>query len=131
MLFADFDTRKPTKEMLIDARRNAKLTPDTAADICGCHRTTYSRMESGSSKVNVSCFRLIMMVAGWLPAPFEGWSIGQGKLWTPEDVSFEPGEIRAIPYLYAIIADYERELGIPNRQPAVAANVVPFKRKEK
>ncbi|MEW8131490.1 MAG: helix-turn-helix domain-containing protein [Candidatus Thiodiazotropha endolucinida] len=131
MLFADFTTRKPTKEMLIDARENARLTLETAAELCGCHRTTYTRMESGSSKVNVACFRLLMMAAGWLPAPFEGWSIGQGKLWSPEDVSFEPGEIKAIPYLYAIIADYERELGIPNRAPAVAANVVPLRRKKK
>ncbi|MEW8071929.1 MAG: helix-turn-helix domain-containing protein [Candidatus Thiodiazotropha sp.] len=131
MLFADFTTRMPTKEMLVDARKNARLSKETAADLCGCNRSTYTRMESGSSRVNVACFRLIMMMAGWLPTPFEGWSIGQGKLWSPEDVSFEPGEIKAIPYLYAIIADYERELGIPNRQPAVAANVVPLRRKKK
>ncbi|MEW8027429.1 MAG: helix-turn-helix domain-containing protein [Candidatus Thiodiazotropha sp.] len=131
MLFADFMTRKPSKEMLIDARRNARLSSEAAADLCGCHRTTYARMESGSSRVNVACFRLIMTAAGWLPEPFRGWSIGQGKLWTPEDISFEPGEIRSIPYLYAIIADYERELGIPNREPPIAPNVIPFRRYKK
>lgn len=131
MQFVNFDTRTPDKDMLKTARRNARLTPEQAADLCGIHRTTYARMENGSSRVNVACFRLILMHAGWLPGEFEGWSISRGQLWSPEDVSYSPGEIRAIPYLYAIIADYERELGIPNREPPVAPNVVPFKRKEK
>lgn len=129
MLFGDFDTRKPTKEMLKDARKNARLSPEQAAEMCGVHRTTYTRMESGSSRVNIACFRLLLVLAGWLPGDFEGWSIGQDKLWSPEDVSFTPGEIRSIPYLYSIIADYERELGIPNMKPLVSPNVVPFRRK--
>jgi transcriptional regulator with XRE-family HTH domain len=134
-VFADFETRKPTKEMLIDARRNARLSPEQAAEMCGVHRTTYKRMESGSSRVNVTAFRLLLLLSGWLPGEFEGWSIGQGKLWSPEDVSFTPGEIRSIPYLYSIIADYERQLKIgihaPNKKPHIAENVVPFRRKEK
>ncbi|MCU7841815.1 MAG: hypothetical protein KZQ94_20875 [Candidatus Thiodiazotropha sp. (ex Troendleina suluensis)] len=130
MQFADYMTRKPDNKMLQDARHHARLTQSQASDLCGLHRTSYTRQESGQSKVNCACYRLIAMVGGWLIGKdFEGWHIDrQGdKLWSPEDVSFTPGEIRAIPYLYAIIADYERQLDIQRNNTMSPPNVIPFR----
>lgn len=120
--------------MLYDARRNARLTKLQAADLCGIHRTSYERQEKGDSRVNVTVYRLILSRAGWLPAPFEGWSIGQGKLWTPEGVALDPGEIKALPYYYAMIAELKRRLaqleGTPEPKRTtgdIGGNVVPFR----
>ena len=129
MKYGDLTTIKPGPGDLYDARRNARInTTQEAADVCGIHRTSYERQEKGQSRVNVTVFRLLLMRAGWLPDPFEGWSIGQGSLWTPEDVRIDPGEIRALPYLYAMIADLRRRLGErPAPVPAELANVLPFR----
>jgi transcriptional regulator with XRE-family HTH domain len=134
MDFANFDTLRITAAMLYDARRNARLTPAQAADLCGIHRTTYERQENGKSRVNVTVYRLILTRAGWLPAPLEGWSIGQNKLWTPEGVALDPGEIKALPYYYAMIAELKRRLARYEETPEptrttgdIGGNVVPFR----
>ena len=135
MYYADFESTKIDKQMLYSARRNARLTIQEAADLCGIHRTTFERQENGSSKVNTTVFRLLLMRGGWLPDEFEGWKIGQGMLWSPEDVSFSPGEIRSLPYLYALIAELKRELKKANGdntklpEPEIGPNVVPFRKR--
>lgn len=131
MQFADFDTRKPTPEMLYDARRDARMSIDQAAQFCGLHRTSYARQESGQSRVSAACYRLLAMMGGWLPGTaFEGWHIDRDfdKLWSPEDVYFTPGEIRSIPYLYATIRDYEIELRGRHSPVLIGPNVIPFRR---
>jgi hypothetical protein len=105
------------------------LTTQQAADLCGIHRTTYERQEAGKSRVSIAAYRLLLMHGGWLPGEFEGWGIRDNKLWSTEDVGFSPGEIRAIPILYALIAEYEQQLNIPRRQSTEYKNVVPFRRK--
>lgn len=131
MDYADFETKHPGPEDLKNARRSARLTQDEAAKLCGLHRTSYQRQERGESRVNVAAFRLLLMRAGWLPDPFDGWSIGQGALWSPEDVRYEPGEIRALPYLHALIAELKRKLREyeperANEKSHHPANVIPF-----
>lgn len=127
MLYGDFRTTKPDPTELKDARKHARLSLQEAADLCGMHRTTFARQETGESKVSLAAYRLILMHSGWLPDPFDGWSIGQGKLWTPEDVSFSPGQIRAIPIQYALIAEYRRKERLRNNHPEYT-NVIPFRR---
>ena len=107
-------TRKPTAADLAEARWLARLTVPEAADLAGLHRTTYARQENGASRVSLAVYRLFSCRAGDLPDPaFAGWSMGQGQLWTPESWSLSPGEIRAIPYLWALLAEYRRLLSQP------------------
>ena len=41
---------------------------------------------------------------GWM-----GWRFAQGKLWSPEGHGFSAGDIRALPYVHALAAEYIRE----------------------
>lgn len=133
MFYADFETRKPDANMLIEARITAHLTPQEAADLCGCNRTTYRRQETGSSRVNLSCFRLLLMQAGFLPPPWEGWRLHGGLIWSPEGEGFAPGEIRAIPLMNATVAAYQAQQRQDNPPPAIPAgsNVIQFGKREK
>ena len=39
---------------------------------------------------------------------WRGWGFKCGKLYSPEGVEISAGEIRAIPYLRALVAEYKR-----------------------
>ena len=56
--------------------------------------------------------------------PFEGWAINDGLLWTPENVGFSPGEIRAIQYRHALIAELQRQLRDYWRQPKKPQEII-------
>ncbi|MBV2122904.1 MAG: hypothetical protein KUF74_15790 [Candidatus Thiodiazotropha sp. (ex Ctena orbiculata)] len=119
--------------MLIDARITAHLNPQEAADLCGLHRTAYRRQETGSSRVNLSCFRLLLMQAGFLPPPWEGWRLHDGQIWSPEGEGFAPGEIRAIPLMNATVAAYQARQRIEEPPLAIpdTGNIVQFRKREK
>lgn len=120
MFYPDYETTRPDPGMLKDARMNARLSKEEAAQLCGLHRTTYCRQESGDSRVSVTAYRLLLARGGWLPPPFEGWKITQNMLWTPENVGYEPGEIQALPYMHAVIAELSSRLRQYEEQPAPA-----------
>lgn len=115
MSYDAFIDTKPHHESLRIARTRAKLNRNEAAQACGLHRTNYTRQEKGQSRVNLACYRLLLIMGGRLPAPFNGWSINHSALWSPEGVSYSPGEIRALPYLHALIAEQYSELEYPRR----------------
>lgn len=63
-----------------------------------------------------------ILVNGDLPqggAAWDGWGFKDGLLYSPEGVGFAPGEIRALPYLYALKAELQRGKG-------QALDVLPF-----
>jgi hypothetical protein len=69
------------------------------------HRRTLSRWLKGESRVPASALVTLRAVAfGQMPGrkreqAWNGWYFADGKLWSPEDVWFEPGDLRALPYL--------------------------------
>ena len=118
MFYPDFHKTILCSADLSLALEAARLLPIDAAAVCGIHRTTFLRQMRGQSPVNVTCYRLLTVLGGWLPEPFRDWRITKGALWSPEDIAFEPGEIRSLPYLHALIAEYRRLLRIESSQPA-------------
>ena len=83
-----------------------------AANLCGVDRRTWRRWESGQTYMPRA-------VWGWFQAAtgggfaaggpkWDGWNFYRGEICTPEGISFKPGEIRSIPFLFRQIHDYER-----------------------
>ena len=118
-----------TPDDLKRARQRARLTVNQAADLAGVSRRTYQRQENGKSRIHPAIYRLFMSRCGWLPDPaFEGWFIGHGAIWTPDNWKIEPGELMSLPYLYALIAEQKKER---RETPGLLetpelANVIPF-----
>jgi hypothetical protein len=125
----DFQTT-PDAETLRDARIRARLSIPEAAELAAITPRSWRLQELGRRRASICAYRLLLCRAGWLPDPaWHGWSIGQGKLWTPENWSISPGELRALPYLYAQLAESRRLLNHPIPSTVlVASNVVPFRR---
>ena len=105
-------------------RRTARLSIESAAELCGVSpRTIRSWEKCGAPAYAINSLKLS---AGF---PFgdmwQGWRFADGLFWSPEGVSFTAGEIRAIPYHHALIAEISR-----NAKPAISApdydNVLAF-----
>ena len=102
------DTEVPTPEKLYYYRFGCGgLSIQQAADLVGVSKRTYRRWELGKAPIRLAAFRLIKLAAsGYLPDPaWQDWRFYQGALYSPERVKFMPGEIRALPYLHALIAE--------------------------
>lgn len=89
------------------------------------HRQTLRRWLKGESRVPASALATLRAVAfGQMPGrkreqAWNGWYFSDGKLWSPEDVCFEPGELRAIPYLRGELRALQRQ--VANLQAALKA----------
>jgi transcriptional regulator with XRE-family HTH domain len=106
------------------------FTQDQAAQICAVDRSTYRRWERGAARIPAAAFRLLHFHANGFPIgdrAWSGWRFHRGRLYSPENVGFDPGEIRALPYLYALVAELTRET--PGDLDGYA-NVLPFRRRE-
>lgn len=89
------------------------MTPNDARALCGVSRRTWGRWMRGLARVPRSALLLLRICAqGELPAAgpeWDGWRFYRGALLTPEGVEVKPGEIRAMPYLWALVAELQRE----------------------
>lgn len=124
----DYSTTRIDGHDLAHARRAARLTPSEAAALAGIHRTTYARQEAGTARPSLALFRLLLVLAGDLPDPaWSGWCFHRGELFSPEGVAFTPGELRAIPHVYALVAEQARQLGRPvSGKPRDYVGVIPL-----
>lgn len=108
----------------------------------GIDRRTLARWESGRHRIpRMALIALAVGAAGELDAiadthgAWAGWRIIRDQLVSPENVVFTPGDLRALPYLWALLAEFRRQ----RREAADAeipglgtefSNVVPFRRRE-
>jgi transcriptional regulator with XRE-family HTH domain len=100
---ADMRTKK-TKRKWVDrdefyiARCRAGLTTVKAAEMLDVTERTIRNWENGTSDIPYSAFRLMRLAGGYVFAGkgWEGWTFSHGKLWTPENRSFEPHELRYV-----------------------------------
>jgi len=112
----DTITDNPTKTDLYYARVHLNMSANQAADFLGIHRTTYKRQETGNSKVCIAAYKALMMLSGFMPEPFTGWRIINGKLYSPENEGYSPGEIRASEFRRKQVFELEREIRVLQRQ---------------
>lgn len=83
-----------------------------AADFCGVSVETYRRWRTDRNP-SIAAVRLLAIRAGAFPWPnWVGWEMHSGYLFPPgtDRGGFRPGEIMAISYLHALIAEQGREL---------------------
>lgn len=52
---------------------------------------------------------------GALAADWDGFRLVNGRIWTPENTSVTPGDIRAIPYRTQLLSELQRQLAEPHQ----------------
>jgi transcriptional regulator with XRE-family HTH domain len=106
------------REQFYVARHRAGLDVVSAADMLGVNERTIRNWENGTSAIPYAAFRLMRMAAGYqlLGKEWEGWTLWRGLLWTPENRSFAPHELRYIANYLSMARHWIRE-----RQAARAA----------
>jgi hypothetical protein len=109
--------------------RMAGMSYDKAAELCGIHRRTIKRWEqAGRCPVWFATFcraygGQVAALRG-AAASWDGWTLQNGLLFSPENISYSPYEINSMPWLWAMVADLRREL---RKQTAPGTNLVlPF-----
>lgn len=89
-----------------------RFSLEDAAEFCGVSVHTFRRWRCDRSPP-LAAVRLLAIRAGFLPWPeWDGWEMHSGLLFPPGWArhGFAPGEILALPYLHALIAEQRRGL---------------------
>jgi len=112
---------------LNDLRHLARLSIEDAAHLAGVTVRTFQRWER-EHRAPRAVFTLFYVLTGHLPDPaWEGWRFAKGQLWTPGGQGYQPGEVQALPYLYALLhASESRELVQETTEAQQLTNVIPF-----
>ena len=107
----EFLILEPTPAQLRDARCQARITQRQAAEISGLHLSSYKRQEQGKSRVSPAVFKLLLFTAGRIHGlEWSGWSINNGRIWSPENTGYTPGDIASIHWLDQSIRFLRSEL---------------------
>lgn len=113
----------------------AGLSQSQAASLCGVSVRQVKRWEKGQARVPLSALRLVQLLGagdlGQLSKAWAGWFLKRGQLVSPESVCFNPGEVRALPLLYAslaarILAPGRRSVKADQYQPVTASGAAGF-----
>jgi len=101
----------------------AGLTIKKAASLCGVTERTWRSYEKGERRIPYSTWCWFVTVTEGIPLDrdWAGWTFRNGKLWSPENDGFSPGEVRAIPLLQQHIS------ALKNRVDANEAIPVEYK----
>lgn len=90
----------------------AGISQAQAAALCGVNVRQVKRWESGQARTPLAALRLVRLVGGGcleeIAPAWCGWRLVRGCLCSPENVVFQPGEVRALPLLYAQLAELSR-----------------------
>lgn len=62
---------------------------------------------------------------GLLDPAWRGWHLLRGALWSPENEPAEPGQVRAIPYRAAQLAELERQARQPRQWELFEESALP------
>ncbi len=96
--------------MLRDLQHLAGLTTHDAAAACLVSPGTFRRWRSDRVP-NPTAVRLLAILAGYLPWPgWQGWEMHNGYLFPPgyDRHGLSPGEVLEMPFIYQLVADYQR-----------------------
>jgi len=103
------NTHSPNPEKIKFQRFGiSNLTKQQAAAQCGVSVRTWSAWEKGERKMPYSTWCWFVTVTEGIPlnGDWSGWRFFKGKLWSPENDGFKPGEIRALPLLHQTISAF-------------------------
>lgn len=87
----------------------SNLTKQEAASLCGVTLRTWSSWESGERRMPYSTWCWFVTITEGIPmnGDWHGWKFFNGKLWSPENAGFTPGEVRAIPILRQTLSAFK------------------------
>jgi hypothetical protein len=95
--------------VLRDFLNVAPMTINRAMAICKVDRTTFKRWLLGQTKPPAATMELLRLHAYGEPpslhGEWSGWTFTQGKLWTPANRGYSPGEIEMFPMLYSCMTE--------------------------
>lgn len=97
------------------------LTKDEAARICAVSPETFRRWYT-DRKPNAGAIRLLSVVAGYVPwRGWDGWEVHNGYLFPPgySRGGLRPADILALPFMFQLLEEYRRQLGVAGRRPTV------------
>jgi hypothetical protein len=100
------DTEDPTPDKLYWYRfAQGRLSLDEAATLVGVCSRTLKRWERGHSPISRAAFHLLKLHAAGIvqTGVWSGWTADTQHLYTPEGTATTSGEIRALPYLIALV----------------------------
>ena len=89
----------------------ARLSRDHAAELFCRSPRSIRRWQHNTPKHVVNLLIIRSGFLGALSEKWDGWRLFEGKLWTPSGWSIDANEIIALPYQYALAAEYRRLLG--------------------
>lgn len=89
-----------------------------AADMLDVTAKTIRNWEKERSPIPYTAFKVMRHLAGYLLAgeKWEGWTITQNKLFSPEGRSFEPHELRYISHYFTMARLFLKQRENPNPQ---------------
>ena len=93
----------------------------------GISQATAFRWKAGGSIPGPMVLLLRLLIHGDLSVldkAFEGWTLKSGKLISPANDEFTPGEIQAIPYKQRLIVHYQNQQRFPLQADWVAGQYV-------
>ena len=104
------DERRPSGDMLYDARALARCSIGAAAQMAGISPRHWRRLEQ-APRVRRVYAMLMTMIGGypWDPV-WSGWRFWKGRLWSPEGVEFRPEDLNALPYLRSGLTEARRTI---------------------
>lgn len=102
----------PTIRNLYEFKRlrwlEAGLNTAQAATLLGKSEDTVRRWERTQS-APAWAVNVMKWAAGRLADPaWDGWSVADGRIWTPDGTGVRPGEIQALPYLMDLLREHEK-----------------------
>lgn len=115
-----------------EAKNLSRMTLPEIANLLQLSIKTLTRYES-QNKAPQTIIITLMIIGGHIPAfnkrnDFEGWSFGQGYLWSPAGERFTSGDVLAMRIDLALIRSQRIELEQLKSRSLVSgsSNVIPF-----
>lgn len=110
---------------------HARLSQADAATVLGVNLKTLKRWEAGTARAPRAAVLALHLLGGDLGAiwpEWAGWRLdAPGKaLVAPNGYRFDHGEMMALPYQYALVAELQRKAGRGASLPVDTGNVRPF-----
>jgi len=81
--------------------------------------STWRRWENGYGKIPNAVIIALDALSGDLSrfSKWEGWTVTETEIYSPEGIGYRPADLRCIPLLHAQIAELKRELRLLNQRP--------------
>lgn len=100
--------RAPSDARLVESTYG--IPAESIAALCGVDLATARRWKRGVSRVPVAARKLLARDLGCFDPAWEGWTLIEGRITSPEGWSYAPGEVLALVLLRQQVAALQARL---------------------